>query len=94
MDADLLIPLAGMATVVVLALPIVRSIVRISEKKIVGRGDGEELKALREDVRILQDRMERLEFGDDRVAELEERLDFAERMLAQHREAPKIGGEG
>lgn len=34
----------------------------------------------------LGERMEDLEASQDRVAELEERLDFAERLLAQHRE--------
>lgn len=33
----------------------------------------------------LGERMEELEASQDRVAELEARLDFAERLLAQHR---------
>jgi hypothetical protein len=38
--------------------------------------------------------MDSIELRDDRVTELEERMDFAERMLAQQREAPQIrGGE-
>ena len=94
MDPDILVPIAAMATSVVLFFPVVRAIVRITEKKIVGQGDSEEVRALREEVRLLQERVEGLEFGDDRVAELEERLDFAERMIAQNRDAPKIGGNG
>lgn len=36
---------------------------------------------------------ERVAQLEDRVHELEERLDFAERMLAQANERPAIGGE-
>ena len=37
-------------------------------------------------VDMLDARLQRLEYSDQRVAELEERLDFAERLLAAHRE--------
>ena len=37
-------------------------------------------------VDALDTRLQRLEDSDQRVAELEERLDFAERLLAAHRE--------
>ncbi len=37
-------------------------------------------------VDALDARLQRLEDSDQRVAELEERLDFAERLLAAHRE--------
>ena len=37
-------------------------------------------------VDALDTRLQRLEVSDQRVAELEERLDFAERLLAAHRE--------
>ena len=41
----------------------------------------------------LGERMEELEASHDRVAELEARLDFAERLLVQHREeaAKRVG---
>lgn len=42
--------------------------------------------AERADVDALERRMDHLESADERVAELEERLDFAERLLAAHRE--------
>lgn len=43
----------------------------------------------------LEDRVAELEQGQARVLELEERLDFAERMLVRHREAERLGaGEG
>jgi hypothetical protein len=91
-DLDILVPIAGMATGLLLLLPIVRSVVRITERKLTGAGESEQLAELRDELRIVQDRLERIEFGDDRVAELEERVDFAERLLAQHREAPRVDG--
>ena len=42
-------------------------------------------------VRDLEDRVAALESQTDRLQELEERLDFAERMLAHHRQEPLIG---
>jgi hypothetical protein len=42
-------------------------------------------------VRELEDRITALESQTDRLQELEERLDFAERMLAHHRQEPLIG---
>lgn len=39
----------------------------------------------------LQARVSDLEQVRERVAELEERLDFTERLLAQQREAPRLG---
>ncbi|MGH6885350.1 MAG: hypothetical protein ACREGK_04670 [Geminicoccales bacterium] len=43
-------------------------------------------------VHDLRARVEQLEAERGRIAELEERLDFAERMLAQRREPGRIGG--
>jgi len=42
-------------------------------------------------VHHLEDRIAVLESQTERLQELEERLDFAERMLAQHRQEPLIG---
>lgn len=39
----------------------------------------------------LEDRVAELEVQQARFQELEERLDFAERLLAQQREAPRLG---
>ncbi len=39
----------------------------------------------------LEDRLAELEAQQARMLELEERLDFAERLLAQQREAPRLG---
>ncbi len=92
MHPDFLVPIAGMVTGLILLLPIVRAAVRITEKKVVGRLESEELLTLRDEVRVMQDRLDRTEFGDGRIAELEERLDFAERLLARQREVQRIEG--
>jgi hypothetical protein len=44
------------------------------------------------DVLALQDRVEQLEAERGRLAEIEERLDFAERLLAQQAEIDKLAG--
>ncbi|KPJ85947.1 MAG: hypothetical protein AMS18_15955 [Gemmatimonas sp. SG8_17] len=82
---DMLIPLAGMATTVVLLFPIVKAGVRYLERRSGGHPMSNEVAGLREEVRALQERLESADMAA-RVAELEERVDFAERMLARHRE--------
>ena len=94
MHPDFLVPIAGMATGLILLLPVVRAVVRITEKKITGKAEGEELMILRDEIRIIQDRLDRAEYGDDRIAELEERLDFTERMLAQQQRQQIDSGRG
>ncbi|MGH7702643.1 MAG: hypothetical protein ACREMO_06090 [Gemmatimonadales bacterium] len=46
---------------------------------------------LREELADISARLEALQHGQERMAELEARLDFAERLLAQQREAQRIG---
>jgi len=91
---DILVPIAGMATGLLLLLPVVRAVVRITEKKLVGGSDSGQLEALREELAAVQDRLDRFEYSDDRIADLEERLDFAERMLAQQHRHKIEGGHG
>jgi len=83
MPPDFLVPIAGMVTGLILLLPVVRAVVRIAEKKISGGTESRELLALRDEVRVCQDRLDGVQYVDDRISELEERLDFTERMLAQ-----------
>lgn len=89
---NIIVPIAGMATGLLLFLPIIRAAVRVTEKKLAGKVEGDEVIAIRDEIGSIQDRLERLEYRDDRIAELEERLDFAERLLAQKREAPRVEG--
>jgi hypothetical protein len=55
------------------------------QASMVGRETGGEVDALRAE-------LDELRGLAPRIAELEERLDFAERMLTQQREAERLGG--
>ena len=92
MHLDILVPIAGMATGLILLLPVVKAVVRVTEKKLAGGADSEELAALRDEVHFLRERVEGVEYAAERLAELEERVDFAERVLARRDDAPKIDG--
>ncbi len=94
MPPDFLVPIAGMATGLILLLPVVRAVVRIAEKKISGGTESRELLALRDEVRVCQDRLDGVQYVDDRISELEERLDFTERMLAQQQRQQIDQGSG
>ncbi|MDH4044742.1 MAG: hypothetical protein OEY20_08470 [Gemmatimonadota bacterium] len=77
----ILIPIAGMATGTIFMFGIYKLITKWMElrhRPAVGGVSAEELQDLRDDVALLRDM-------PDRVAELEERLDFTERLLAQAR---------
>jgi hypothetical protein len=56
-----------------------------------GTGSKTRLAEDTERVAELERRVGELEAKQQRVAELEERLDFAERLLAQQRDAPRVG---
>jgi len=61
----------------------------------VGTGSKMRLADEAQRVEELERRVGELEAGQRRVAELEERVDFAERLLAQQRDAPRVGpGKG
>lgn len=47
-----------------------------------------------DEVEAIRLQLEEAEQTRLRLAELEERVDFAERLLAQHQEGPRIGGGG
>ncbi|MBI2615541.1 MAG: hypothetical protein HYW52_07710 [Gemmatimonadetes bacterium] len=82
---EVIIPLAVLAAGVILGLPVVRAVVRHVERK--GGAPGEtELAALRASMEELRSRLDRAEDFSGRLAEMEERLDFAERLLTQQRE--------
>ena len=94
MGPDFLVPIAGMATGLILLLPVVRAVVRIAEKKLTGSTESRELLALRDELHAVQERLDGVQYVDDRISELEERLDFTERMLAQHQRQQIDPGSG
>jgi hypothetical protein len=80
-DVFILIPLAGMATGALFMFGIYKIVTRWMDLR-----HHREPGALPPDeLRELQLEVAELRALPDRVAELEERLDFAERLLAQHR---------
>lgn len=88
MDAEKLL-IAGMMLAVMTLLgkviiPIAQAYARRLDGSIAGGRHSAELGDLEARVRDLEAR-------ESRVAELEERLDFAERMLARQRETPAVG---
>lgn len=89
-DVYVLIPLAGIALVGILGLPVVRAVVQAIERRSMARSGGD-VGALRAEMEEMRARLESLEDQGTRVAELEERLDFTERLLAQQRDNPALG---
>jgi hypothetical protein len=81
--AAVLITLAVMGTAILLLWPLIRAFAR----RLEGRGASQELQA---EVEGLRSRVQQLEEGQGRLAELEERLDFAERVMAQSREPDRL----
>lgn len=81
----LIIPLAGMATGVILGTALFRTLRYYIDRRSSGAG-GEEM---RQELAELRERLDQLEHRADRVDELEERLDFAERLLANQGEGQR-----
>jgi hypothetical protein len=82
--AVVMIVIASLLATTIILWPIVRAFAR----RIEGKGGSDP--ALRTDVEHLQQRLGEVEVLQARVAELEERLDFAERLLSQHREPDQL----
>ena len=80
------IALAGGGAYAVIAL------ISVWVKRMERRGAAQD-PALEEELLRLRDRVHQLEGAEERMAELEERLDFAERMLTQARDARLGAGE-
>ena len=73
--------LAFLAVVALILFPLVRAYAR----RLEGRGSS----ALETEIDELRARMQELELSQSRMAELEERLDFTERLLAQQAESAR-----
>jgi hypothetical protein len=80
----LLIVIAALTATVIILWPIMRAFGR----RLEGKGGGDP--ALRADVEQLHTRLGEIDALQTRVVELEERVDFAERLLAQGREPDRL----
>ena len=81
----LLIVVAALAATVIILWPIMRAFGR----RLEGKGGADP--ALRAEVEQLQMRLGEVDTLHSRVAELEERVDFTERLLAQAAPQPRVG---
>ncbi len=81
-----LIVVAGLVALTLILWPIMRALARRLEGK--GTVDA----ALKSEVEHLHQRLGEVDALQARVSELEERLDFAERLLAQNREPDRLEG--
>jgi hypothetical protein len=79
---------AALTALVIILWPLMRAFAR----RLEGKGNVDT--ALRADVDQLQARLGEVDILQGRVAELEERLDFTERLLAQAHEAQSRGLPG
>jgi hypothetical protein len=80
----LLIIIAALTAAVIILWPIMRAFGR----RLEGKGGPDP--ALRADIDELHNRLGEVEVLQGRVAELEERVDFTERLLAQNREPDRL----
>jgi membrane protein implicated in regulation of membrane protease activity len=81
-------PVVAIIIMAVLAVILLLPLVRAWARRIESRGADAGLRA---ELDELRGRLAEVEQHHVQVAELEERLDFAERLLAQHRVSDRIG---
>lgn len=86
--AVVMIVLATLAAATIVLWPIMRALGRRLEAK--GRGEP----ALQAEVDQLHQRLADVDALQHRVSELEERLDFAERLLTSGQETPRVPARG
>ncbi len=90
MDYDLVVIMSAV-TACVLGYPLVKAVVSRIERKGPGRlaaGDD----GLRAEVEELRARLDAIEQVEHRLTDVEERLDFTERVLTHHRQERLPGG--
>ena len=80
----LLIIIAALTATVIILWPIMRAFAR----RLEGRGAADP--ALRADVEQVHARLAEMDTLQARISELEERVDFTERLLAQNREPDRL----
>lgn len=91
---QVVIPLAGMAVGVILGLPIIKAIVRRIEHKPTADLRAAETEALRAELAELRQRLDAVEDLSGRLGDMEERLEFAERLLTQQRQGGQLPAGG
>ena len=91
MDTERVLVAAGVIVVFTLLFTVVVPIGRALVRRVEGSGTAPGGPGQLEEVRA---RLQHLEAREARMAELEERLDFAERVLTREREAPPLGPGG
>ncbi len=79
----LLVPIVGMATGAIISIAFFKTVRHFIDRKTASGTDHE----LQGEIADLHARIEALEREQGRVEELEDRLDFAERLLARGRES-------
>ncbi len=89
MDIMMLIPFAGMATGAIISIAFFKTVRHFIDRKAASGTDHE----LQTEISDLHARIEALEREQGRVEELEDRVDFAERLLARGRESGAAAGE-
>ena len=80
-------PFLAVAMIVGVAAWLIMPLVRAWARRIEGHGADP---ATEDELMQIRDRVAELEMTAMRMQELEERLDFAERLLAQHHDAPPL----
>ena len=80
------IPVAALIAITIILWPIMRALARRLERK--GNVDS----ALRAEVEQLHTRLAEMDSLQSRLLELEERVDFTERLLAQAQQPSRLGG--
>ncbi|HXV85889.1 MAG TPA: hypothetical protein VD793_04275 [Gemmatimonadales bacterium] len=86
-----LIPVAGITMLGFVLTPLARALARRMERG--ASVDSGEVEALREELAHWRARVEEMERTVVRLDELEERVDFAERLLVKGREREALPGE-
>jgi hypothetical protein len=89
---NVVFPLIGMGIGTLVLVGVYRTVNRFLDRRHEMRLGAAETE-VGEELRRLRERLDQLEARAYRWDELEERLDFAERMLAQHAQHPLIEGE-
>lgn len=89
MDIMMLIPIAGMATGAIICIAFFKTMRHFIDRKAASGTDHE----LQAEISDLHARIEALEREKGRVEELEDRVDFAERLLARGNESGAAAGE-